>query len=189
MRKENKMGFSYDSAIVEHIPRLREAARRAKIIIEMGLYRANGSTMAFQEGFSENKSGLLWVGIDVDLSKMKYTPTDLRFRLLKGSTIETSTVESVQKMLLNEAKDRGDDYTTADVIFIDTIHTYEQMKRELELWGKLASNDVLWMFHDTNMEGKYNHMTDAIKEYAIVNGYSYYDFTLQCHGLGMMFRE
>ena len=75
-----------------------------------------------------------------------------------------------------------------DLIFIDTVHTYEHLKKELELWEPLAVGDCKWLFHDTWMGGVYNPMTDAIKEFARnSNGkWEYSDITRECNGLGAL---
>jgi cephalosporin hydroxylase len=75
----------------------------------------------------------------------------------------------------------------AGVIFIDTDHNYDQMKAELGLWGPLADEQTVWLFHDTWMYGPPNvEMTRAIVEYAAANGWVYDDYRKDSHGLGRM---
>ncbi len=72
------------------------------------------------------------------------------------------------------------------LIFIDTDHTYDQMRDELALWHHIAGYDTVWLMHDTHMGGNYNLMTDAIKDFAAANGWVYDDFRTEAHGLGRM---
>jgi outer membrane receptor for ferrienterochelin and colicin len=55
----------------------------------------------------------------------------------------------------------------ADLIFIDTDHTYEQLSKELKKFGNNAKKFLI--FHDTNEE----EMTKAIYEFLEANMYSW----------------
>lgn len=177
-------GHLYTSNIVMHIPMLRYLASRARFIIELGLETGEGSTLAFAEGFSINKDGIGWVGVDIDTSQLRIKPDIIepRFSLVQGDTTKRETVEVVQEFMHKQMTGM------ADLIFIDTHHTEEQMSKELEIWPDLSSRDTTWVFHDTWMEGHYNTMTDVIKEFARERGLRYLDYSRENNGLGMVFK-
>lgn len=175
----------YTSNIVMHIPMLRYLASRARFIIELGLETGEGSTLAFAEGFSINKDGLGWVGVDRDTSQLRIRPDIIepRFSLVQGDTTDNSVMNIVWEDVMKPKEVR-----IADLIFIDTHHTVEQMTKELEIWPDLSSRDTTWVFHDTWMEGHYNTMTDVIKAFARERGLRYLDYSRENNGLGMVFK-
>ena len=73
-----------------------------------------------------------------------------------------------------------------DLIFIDTHHTYEHVTAELINWLPFSKHSTVWLFHDTWMMGEYNHMTDAIKQFAKDQGFIYEDLSTESHGLGVV---
>jgi hypothetical protein len=99
-----------------------------------------------------------------------------------GSSVEQTTVDKVKAS-----------FPIFDLIFIDTFHIYEHMRKELELWVQVAHDKTTWLFHDTWMINdktrrfEYNHMTDAIKEFAERDGrWTYRDISKTCNGLGVL---
>ena len=56
------------------------------------------------------------------------------------------------------------------LLFIDTDHTYERLKRELDMWGKWVKPGGLIMMHDVTA---YPEMARAALEYAEANHHSY----------------
>lgn len=171
------MKYNYD--IENYIPYLRAIASKAEFILEIGPAKGDGSTKAFIEGlteFSENTKKKLMISVDIR-DYMEEKPTVDFWHLVIGDSREVTTLDAVLKI-------SGKRFP--DIIFIDTHHTYDQMKAELSLWKKMASPETTWLFHDTYMMGEYNHMTDAIKEYAKENGFLYQDVFSNAHGLGMM---
>ncbi len=169
----------YTSNIYMHVPVLRYLASRARCIIELGLETGMGSTKAFAEGFAMNPAGLAWIGVDKDLSQLKFKPDDKRLFLIEGDTTEPPS--ALAGML--------EGYTLkADLIFIDTHHTAEQITKELAIWKVLSDKDTTWVFHDTWMEGRYNPMTDVIKQFAADRCMRYLDYSRENNGLGMVFK-
>lgn len=62
------------------------------------------------------------------------------------------------------------------------------MKSELNLWKDLAKDTTIWLFHDTWMDGTYNHMTDAIIQFSESNPqWKYIDLSKENNGLGALF--
>jgi hypothetical protein len=63
------------------------------------------------------------------------------------------------------------------------------MRVELALWGHMAVDETVWLFHDTHLNGTPNtDMVRAVTEYAEANGWTYDDFRNYSHGLGRMRR-
>ncbi len=172
----------YTSNIVLHVPFLRYLAMRARVIVELGIETGNGSTRAFEEGFALNMEGIIWVGVDKDVPGR--IPEDERFKFCRGDTTHIDTVRTVADVLAGGIRQNA----SADLIFIDTLHTPEQMRKELEIWPLLGGWNCTYVFHDTWMEGKYNPMTDVIKDWAQGQWLRFLDYSKENNGLGVVFR-
>jgi len=181
------MSYEHDQDdIWPHMPFLEECASKAGIIIEIGVGHGNGSTRAFARGLERSTAEFkLHVGVDIDPERPQLKPRYPYWREIHGPSEDKTTVAQVAGILW-QASRLSDD---ADIIFIDTAHTYEQMKKELPLWEPFTGPITLWIFHDTWMNGEYNHMTDAIKEFAAAHGWEYEDYSKESHGLGLMRRK
>jgi len=184
--------MNYTSNIYMHVPVLRYLASRARCIIELGLETGMGSTKAFAEGFAMNPDRLAWVGVDKDLSQLKFKPEEERLFLLEGDTTSQEMVQIAWEILQTPIRFEERKITitpqSPDLIFIDTHHTVEQMTKELAIWKMLSDADTTWVFHDTWMEGHYNPMTDVIKQFAAERGLRYLDYSRENNGLGMVFK-
>jgi predicted SAM-dependent methyltransferase len=165
--------------MIPHMPVIEEYASHAAVVIELGVGDGNGSTRAIARGL-DNSPYLdkLHISVDIEVAKPKERPTAPYWHMVHGDSRLMGTVDRA-KLILGERK--------ADLIYIDTDHTYEQMQCELEVWSTLARPDTIWLFHDTWMFGPYNHMTDAIKEFAAAHPpLTFIDLTHESHGLGLM---
>jgi cephalosporin hydroxylase len=170
--------------IDNYMPILKQMAKdcRGGFVLELGIGQADGSTKAFMEGLEERESLQYPLMISVDfqvdfeLFKLSWIPY---WFFVEGDTRKRETVEEVEQL---SAQRRP------DIIFIDTEHSYEHIAEELETWKSLADDHTVWLFHDTYMFGNYNKMTDAIKEFALREGWEYVDLDTGAHGLGMMRR-
>lgn len=164
--------------IAVHMPFLEECAANATIILEIGVGHGNGSTRAFARGLERSTHfGKYHIGVDCDEARPQIKPSYAYWHEVHGPSEAPTTRYKVQDIL-------GERY--ADIIFIDTDHTYEQMQKELPIWSKVAGTKTLWIFHDTWMNNTYNTMTDAIKEFAQANGWTFIDHSREAHGLGLM---
>lgn len=166
------------SDIAYHMPFLEECASRAGIIIEIGVGHGNGSTRAFARGLARStKEPKMHIGVDPDPERPQDRPE--LFHQVVGKAEDLDTAKRVNRVML------ADD---ADIIFIDTIHTHEQMSMELPIWDQFANESTLWLFHDCWMFGVYNHMTEAIKEFATTReaGWEYLDQSKLAHGMGVL---
>jgi predicted SAM-dependent methyltransferase len=119
------------------------------------------------------------ISVDIDPAQPEERPARTWWHIVYGDTRDYSTREKVEEMCAFMKR-------VPDIIYIDTDHTYEHMQRELEVWSPLADAHTVWLFHDTWMFGPYNHMTDAIKEYAAAHALTFFDLTHESHGLGMI---
>ena len=125
------------SDINEHLETLLKYSSGCKHITEMGT-REITSTWAFLAGEPTK-----FVGIDIYVSpNMSYAQelckeNDIEFEFLHKSTLEPGFV-----------------IEETDFLFIDTAHTYAQLKQELERHGNQAKR--LLGFHDTTTYGHVN---------------------------------
>ncbi|MFA5352618.1 MAG: class I SAM-dependent methyltransferase [Thermodesulfovibrionales bacterium] len=175
--------------IAPHMETLERYAEKAAFILEIGCGAGNGSCRAFRRGLAKSQVPpelKLHISIDINSEHPAYDrPTEPYWYKVSGDSRSQEAFNKVLDTVANYSL--GD--RTPDIIFIDTDHTYEQMQLELELWDRLAGPNTIWLFHDTWMGGPYNHMTDAIKEFAAAHGLVYKDLSKASHGLGWMGRD
>jgi cephalosporin hydroxylase len=172
------MQVGVSGGIDNFIDDLRTAARESNgFVLEIGVSTGTGSTVAFSEGLSQaGVKEKLHISVD-QLDEMVWKPREAYWHLVVGDSRSLETLERVKEL----AKGRK-----AGVIFIDTDHYYEHMQKELEVWKEMAGDETVWLFHDTHMFGFYNHMNDAIEEFAEKNGWVWEDWKKEMHGLGRM---
>ena len=161
-----------------HMDTLSQFAFRALEIVEIGPDLGNGSTRAIGAGVTSWKT-VSWITVDIDDHILpECRPTYPNWHMVVGDSREPSTVDTVSTLLSSGF---------ADLIFIDTIHDKEFLAKELDVWRAIALPSTVWLFHDTWMLGKYNTMTDAIKEFAQKNPWwKYVDISTECNGLGAL---
>lgn len=170
------------SEMVLHMPRLERIASRCRVIVELGCGHGNGSTRAFERGL-ERTEGLggphqLFVSVDEDPERPQCKPLARYWYKISGDSRHTWPVEFV--IIVKEG-------APVDLIYVDTVHVYDQLAAELETWKPVATEETLWLFHDTWMFGDYNQMTDAILDFCRVNPqWEYVELTRESHGLGAM---
>jgi len=172
--------FEYggDSGIANFIPDLRSAARLSNgFVLEIGTGTGQGSTIAFEEGLQQCASlDKLHISVDLNIPA-KYRPSVPWWHMVQGDSRDPDTFNKVVALCGPRAP---------GLIFIDTDHYYEHMQAELALWHPIACSSTVWLFHDTWIWGVYNHMTEAIKEFASANRWVYDDVSTVTHGLGRM---
>lgn len=123
------------SDIQEHLPTLKEYTEKCDTVIEMGVCTAK-STHAFIAG--KPKKLLSIDNRHPDSITGKIGLVDSLYSLCKENNIEF-------EFLLASTLDIEIEET--DLLFIDTWHTYHQLKKELELHGNKAKKYLI--FHDT----------------------------------------
>lgn len=121
------------SDIQQHLPRLRREARGT--VLELGV-RGGSSTVALLAGLEE-RGGTLW-SVDVDPASAGVFPDHAQWRFVLADSRDASQVGGAG--LPDEL----------DVLFIDTIHTYEQVRDELAVWGDRVVEGGVILFHDTD---------------------------------------
>lgn len=155
--------------ILEHLCTLRILARTCHHITEFGV-RTGNSTTAFLAGL--NPFGELH---SYDIEAPKFTPPS----------------DKTHRWFFHRA-DTGklDDITQTDLLFIDTLHTYDQVKAELR-HGNRASK---WLvFHDTELFGVNGELNQpginaAIQEFQIANPH-WKTFAACRHNNGLLILE
>lgn len=119
------------SDINEHLPTLSEYASECKTVVELGM-RYGLSTVALLHGLSGKRGALLSYDIQ---------------RTFAAQAIEELARESDVRFMFTEADDLTIEIPKCDLLFIDTLHNYSQLKRELELHsGKVGKYIIM---HDT----------------------------------------
>lgn len=115
------------SDINENLHILYDLAKQCNTVVEMGV-RTGVSTRAF-------------LNTDVDLLSFDIVLNDRVQRLFDLARKQGKRVQYVQADVLNIEIDE------TDLLFIDTLHTYQQLKQELKLHGNKARKFIA--FHDT----------------------------------------
>jgi hypothetical protein len=154
------------SDIQRHLSQLRREARGT--VLELGV-RGGSSTVALLAGLEE-RGGVLW-SVDVDPASAAVFPDHPQWRfVLADSRDERSVVDAG---LPDEL----------DVVFIDTIHTYEQVRDELEVWGDRVVEGGVILFHDTD---SYPPIRRAISEWCKSRSVPF-EFKGGSNGLGVAY--
>jgi Methyltransferase domain len=104
-------------------------------VLELGV-RGGNSTVALLAGLEE-RGGTLW-SVDIDPACAEVFAGHPQWRFVLADSRDESAV--VGAGLPAEV----------DVLFIDTIHTFEQVRDELDLWGDRVRQGGVIFFHDTD---------------------------------------
>lgn len=119
-----------DSDINQHMPVLYKYAKMSEVIVEMGV-RDVVSTWAFL-----NASPKKIIGIDINKSNNidevyeLSSKNNINFEFIQGSSLEISIPKT-------------------NLLFIDTFHNYNQLKKELNMHHKNVLNWII--MHDTTL--------------------------------------
>ncbi len=163
--------------IAEHLDTLKELAYRCTHVTEFG-FRFGASYCALLAGLRERPSKLITYDIHIppacrDLFGPIRGETILDF--IQESTLETNLIEET------------------DLLFVDTLHTYKQLKAELEKHGSRVRKFMA--FHDT-AKSAYAHrgedgssfgLLDAINEFIAGNPeWSVMKHYENCNGLTIL---
>jgi len=149
--------------ICEHMDTLTELAKECDHITEMG-FRHGASACAMLKAQPKKL-----ISYDLQIPDACRTVFDLvkgntEVQLIQGNTLEVQIEET-------------------DMLFIDTLHTYDQLKEELRLHGNKAKKYLV--FHDTETfglkgeDGSERGLKNAFNEYKVLNPhwslYRHYD--------------
>lgn len=140
------------SDIHEHLPTLRALASEAQVVVELGM-RAGISTVALAAGRPR-----ALVSIDVDEEAVEAT----RFHLLRRCGCEPAlglgddTLQwpggDGRRVELVQGSSLEVDPIPCDLLFVDTLHTEEQLEQELARWSCVVRRTIV--LHDTETYGK-----------------------------------
>jgi hypothetical protein len=122
---------SVESDIHAHLLRLAQLARECNHVTEFGV-RSGMSTFAFMHGLSGKSRATLRsydLGDPYNLYASIRPHIEIDWTFAHGSTLDAPTIEPTE------------------LLFIDTLHDYAQVKGELEKHGNQASKYLV--FHDT----------------------------------------
>ena len=142
---ENKLGFAFHknqpghSDISAHLPLLEYLASKCIHITEFGT-RDAFSTCAFMSGLQKTRGRLVSFDIDMpacmdEFKNMEVLPCSWDFR-------QRSTVD--EDLNIEET----------DLLFVDSLHTYEQVRDELRLHAARVGKFIV--FHDTYSHGEFS---------------------------------
>jgi hypothetical protein len=141
------------SDINQNVNILYELANQCETVVEMGV-RTGVSTRAFLN------TNVQLISFDLQLDPQ----VNKLFELAKnnGKNVQY-IIDDVLKIEIEET----------DLLFIDTLHTYEQLKKELKLHGNKAKKYIA--FHDTHTfgligeDGSKNGLLNAVIDFMIEN--------------------
>ena len=158
----------------------------AQRIVELGT-KAGNSTCAFVIGAAETGGRVVSVdhGRGAEYSGEPDTSADLvrtselvRKKLGLGDFWTLVTRDDIEY-----AREYNDEI---DIVFIDTVHSYDQTARELEVWGSKVVKGGLIIIHDTV---SYPEQNKAIWEFLDKHLGSDYVEHLNCNGLGIIIKD
>lgn len=116
-----------DTDIHEHLPRLAELASECKVVVELGV------------GWAQSTRGFL--RHDIELHSYEYQP-------LPGvPEFFQKCIDAGRRVELHIADTRMVEIPECDMLFVDSLHVYEQVQKELELHASKAKKYI--GFHDT----------------------------------------
>lgn len=138
LQKMYELRHNQPSDINEHLPVLRDLATDCKSVVEIGL-RDLVSTWAVLHGLSANSDAAsrTYVGIDIE------TPPSNQLALAERLSIENGISFKFVK-----GNDMIVDIEPADMLFIDSLHTYCHLTYELEKFSQKINKYIA--LHDTS---------------------------------------
>lgn len=138
--KEYVIACNNDTDINQHLPALKDLAMSCDSVVEMGT-RDGQSTRAFLT------TNAKIVAYDLEIDPV----VDELFSIAKQNGKDTNYVKAdVLSINIDEV----------DFLFIDTLHTYDQLKQELKLHGNKAKKYL--GFHDTHTFGTTGEIHNSV---------------------------
>ena len=142
---EQALTADYSIDIREHLPTLREYASRCDVVTELGV-RWVVSTWAFLAG----RPKVLRSFDVVPVSNYGRSEEDIKSAAAEVNVIFHFYAENVLTT---------NNITDTDMLFIDTLHSYKQLKLELYLYGNKAKKYII--FHDVVTFGEVDELALA----------------------------
>lgn len=136
------------SDVYQHLPRLFDAAKG--VVVELGV-RHGVSTSALLAGVEAHGGGMWSVDIDPNCSHVfEHHP------LWKFVCADSANVMAIRGAGL---------LVPVDVLFIDTLHTYERTMTELAVWQPYMRKGGRIFLHDTDDGSTYPGVRKALYEF------------------------
>lgn len=147
--------------ITKHLPMIEKITKEfnPSLIVELGV-RDGESTKVFEKISKQLKSRL--VSIDINDCSKTIDWEDWIFIQCDSGRIPNEFIQLVNNKEIP---------SKVDVLFIDTLHIYEQMLNELYAWYPSLNDNCIIMVHDINVEksidGKLEkgHLISAINDF------------------------
>lgn len=137
LRYKCDISSSIPSDINEHVQTLRSLAKECSSVVEIGL-REMISSWGILQGLSESQSASAsYLGIDIHSPSL--VTLNLAKQLAEGNNIAFTFLQ---------ANDMDIDIETADMLFIDSLHTYCHLTYELEKFSSKITKYIA--MHDTS---------------------------------------
>lgn len=173
------------SDIYQHLPTLKRYAADCEHVTEFGV-RTVVSTWAFLAGLASRPSGTRKRMVSVDPIHPRDAGGDLE-------TAQKAAVEATVDFTFVQADDRHIEIETTDLLFIDTWHSYDQLKAELELHARKARRFII--LHDTETyalsgEGGQRGIKPALDEFLAAHlSWRVREHFAHCNGLTVLDRD
>jgi cephalosporin hydroxylase len=117
------------------------------LIIETGI--AHGGSIIFSASMLELLGGDgMVVGVDIDIrahnrKEIEEHPLAKRIRMIEGSSVDSGTAEQVYEIAKNKS---------GILVILDSNHTHDHVKKEIELYHSLVSLNSYLLVFDTIIE-------------------------------------
>ena len=132
---------SMSSDINEHLPTLKQYASECDVVMELGV-RTGNSTFALLSGLPKKmRSFDIGPFCNKIICKDLAEANGIDWQFIQENVLTTDKIEE------------------CDLLFIDTLHSYFQLKKELELHGNKSRKYIV--LHDTFTFGKRDEFTPA----------------------------
>jgi MMP 1-O-methyltransferase len=176
------------SDINEHLELLYQMVAKtgAQRIVELGT-RGGNSTCALVIGAAETKGRV----VSVDHGRGSEYPGEPPTwnQLAETTTLITDKLglEDFWQLVVKDDLRFASQYKNEiDLLFIDTGHSYEQTKKELQAWGRKVVNGGFIAIHDTV---SFPEQNKAIWEFLDANPFCDYVEHRNCNGLGIIIKD
>ena len=117
------------------------------IIIETGI--AHGGSIIFSATMLEliGKDGLV-IGVDIDIRKHNRLEIEKskfykRVKMFEGSSVSKKIIKQIKSFIRPKSK---------VMVFLDSNHTYQHVKKEIEIYSKLVTKNSYLVVEDTFTE-------------------------------------
>jgi len=145
---------------------LHKLVKRAnsKLVVELGTDKGTSAV------FMATATDAIVISIDIDSESLNNLSVVVKDHGLNnlitylGSSTDQSTIDMIKE------------YGTIDLLFIDTLHTFEQASKEYNLYKPLLSLNALVCHDDTNLDDEMRRYWASIPEPKVETQYHYTGF-------------